>query len=481
MKISNITKVVVAVVALMTSACNNVDDIITSMKYSRNFTPTSFEASVVENLKASFTWETNATPGSYVIELYTGSEIDQANLAATYNVDNTYGSGDNPYITEDLLPLTEYTARIKAIGNNRDDSNWGILTETFTTKKEEEVEPEPVEVTETLEFTAGAAVPASFTLGCLTFNILDTDGKFAIDANTSYFGTSSDYYKYTARMKTGAKSSTKSGITIVSTGTGKLVMAFRTGSNSADRAVIITKDGAEIASFMATEKNAETGVAIEGEAEPKNVYFYNEFEFTPGTYELTYPDGSVNFYGFQVTYLETGDSPEPAEPTGPEATEGSVNFGEAAASVNDGQQFTFGSANIVVNNGNEKFTIDANTQYFGDATAQTKYVTRMKSGGASGTSNGVTLTVEAKGTVTIAMRSSSSSADRAVEIVDATGTSKQKWTVGDSNATSNVTIDGEAEPKKVFNYYSIELEEGIYNITYDGGLNFYGLSYKPSK
>ena len=79
------------------------------------------------------------------------------------------------------------------------------------------------------------------------------------------------------------------------------------------------------------------------------------------------------------------------------------------------------------------------------------------------------------------MRSSSSSAERAVQILDATSTSVQNWTVADSNATKDVTIQGEESAKTVFNIYSVTLDEGTYTFTYDGGVNFYGFSYEPSK
>jgi len=480
MKFSNITKAAVAVLAMSMafSSCSKKDDIITTLSYSRNFEPTSFEASVVDNVKASFTWVTNKTPEKYIIELYKDSIINPDSLVSTIEVANTFGTTDNPYVTDELLPKHAYTARIKAVGNGKEDSYWAEMEEYFTTKSNGGGESEVVTKTASLSFTAGDAVAASYTVGCLTMNITDTDGKFTIDANTAYFGDPTNPTKYTARLKTGGKSSGKSGITLVSTGTGKVSIAVRTASSSSPRSLVVSKDEVEVANFTASEDNATKEVVIEGEEAVKSVYNYFTFTIVPGTYQLTYPDGAVNFYGFEVTYTEQGGSTEPTEPA---AAEGSLNFGEAAASVADGQVFTFGGATIAVNNGNGKFTIDLNTQYFGDATAQTKYLTRMKSGGASGATNGVTLTLIAKGTVTIAMRSSSGSADRTVELLNAEGTSVQKWTVGDSNATSGVTIDGEAEPKKVFNTYAITLDAGTYSFSYDGGLNFYGFNYAPAK
>jgi len=476
MKIYNkIISAAVLVVSLFATACSDIDDVKTRLTYNRNFAPTSFEASVVENVKASFTWATNMTPDKYIIELYTGSEIDEATLVSILEADNTYGTEENPFITEELLPEQEYTARIKAVGTGKDDSKWTLLAESFTTKKKSEPKPETVEKTASLEFVAGEAVAASYTLGCATININNGNSKFAIDGNTQYFGDATAQKKYTARLKSGGASGETNGVSLVTTSAGTLVIAMRSSSSSAERTVTVSKDGVAVQTFTVGDANADKNVTIEGEESAKTVFHTYTLSIVPGTYEFAY-DGGLNFYGFDLTYQAPADGDEPT-PTG---TEGNLNFGDAAATVSDGQAFTFGSASITVNNGNSKFAIDTNTQYFGDATAQTKYVTRMKSGGASGETNGVTLTLDFKGTVTIAMRSSSSSADRKVELLDAaSSTAVASWTVGDANADKNVTIVGEESAKTVFHTYSVELEAGTYSFTYDGGVNFYGLTYKP--
>lgn len=136
--------------------------------------------------------------------------------------------------------------------------------------------------------------------------------------------------------------------------------------------------------------------------------------------------------------------------------------------------YTFGCATMNILNDNAKFAIDANQQYFGDVNAPKKYTARLKSGGNSGSQNGVSLTMTSRGTMTIAMRSSSSSADRNVKITK-DGEEVAAFVVGDGNCTKNVAIDGEVDPKTVFNTYTLDFTAGTYTFSYDGGLNFYGI------
>lgn len=486
MNIKNILMTAVCCFTAMAfTACSDNGDEVKSLTFSRNFTPTDFKLQVTNTSSTTgatvsfgFVWGTPGNPEKYMFEIYEGEEIaeDATPVATLYPA--KAGTKDDPYlvsVADNNLLAGTYIARIKAVGNNMTDSYWAVLEKSFKVK--EGGSPAPQEQTASLTFAAGDAVAASYSVGCLTININNSGSKISIDGNTAYFGDATKYTKYEARMKTGGKSGSTNGITIVSTGTGKVTIALRTGSSSSVRSVNITKEGEEIASFAADESNVQ--VEIEGEAQPVKVYKNFEFNVTPGTYEVNYPDGSVNFYGFEVTYTDGEGGGD--EPTGATGTEGSVNFGEAAATVTDGQVFTFGSASIKVNNSGSKYAIDLNTAYFGDATTQTKFVSRMKSGAKSSDTNGITLTLEAKGTVTIAMRTGSNSATRAFNILDSTGASVQNWSVGEANITSGVTIEGEAEPKNVYSYYTVTLEAGTYSFSYDGSVNFYGFSYEPAK
>ena len=114
-------------------------------------------------------------------------------------------------------------------------------------------------------------------------------------------------------------------------------------------------------------------------------------------------------------------------------TEADVVAASSSAPLNN-KTFSNGGLSIKVTDGEGKFAIDANNAYFGDATTQTKYSYRMKTGGKSQTTSGkarfITLTVGGAGKVRVCARSASSSAVRAIEV---NGTSQS---LDDANAIS---------------------------------------------
>ena len=119
-------------------------------------------------------------------------------------------------------------------------------------------------------------------------------------------------------------------------------------------------------------------------------------------------------------------------------TEADVVAASSSAPLNN-KTFSNGSFSITVTDGEGKFAIDANNAYFGDATAQTKYSYRLKTGGKSQTTSGkarfITLNAPSAGTVKVCARSASGSAVRAIEV---NGTSQS---LDDANAIS-VEMEG---------------------------------------
>lgn len=484
MKIKNIIKTGLFSLTVMAIASCSVADEIKSLEFDRDFSPVDFKAEVVDKVNVNLTWTSPQPSDSYVIELFKDSVIGTT-ADSVLNAD-AIGTEKAPFVISNLQPNTVYTARIKGVSKGKQDSKWTALTEPFETKKEAAPAPKPVtHVVTFTEFAAGAG-PASWGDGKFVITPVDPNGKMVCDANNCYFyemGTGAPI-KFTTRLKSGGKSSaTANFLNLTIPGDGKLYIYVRTGSNGdTSRDVIVTQNDEVICDYTLVEDNMKTlNVEVEGEAAPVSVYTPVIVDVKKGAATITYPVNGINFYGFTLVSLDSegGDVDEPEEPAGPVGEGGLLTFGTEASAVADGAVYTFGSAAITINNGGGKFAIDTNTQYFGDATSQTKHVTRMKTGAKNSDANGVALTLEAKGTLTIAMRSSSSSADRAVSIIDATGTPVATWTVGDSNATADVTIEGEAEPKKVFHTYTVTLEPGDYNFTYDGGLNFYSIKYEP--
>lgn len=174
--------------------------------------------------------------------------------------------------------------------------------------------------------------------------------------------------------------------------------------------------------------------------------------------------------------LEIKEKPAPT----PGGTAGKIVFdeyvGNVPASIADG------SITLAINNGGSKIAIDANTCYFAPSDP-VKYTTRLKTGGKSGSSNGLTVSVEsgASGKLKIAVRTGSNSAtDRSV-VITKDGSELVNHVLLESEKTSGVVIPGEADPKDVYPYIELDVTEGDYVITYPvNGINFYGFEFTPA-
>lgn len=149
--------------------------------------------------------------------------------------------------------------------------------------------------------SAGSLNGQTFADGFIS--LVDTDGKMAIDGNNAYFGDAETQTKYSYRLKSGGKSSSKNQIHLTVAAAGTLKVYARTGSNSAtDRNLVITQNETELYNQVVQESNA---IKVKGldEAEPEketNVYPAITATVTAGEVVITYPTGSMNFYGFEV-------------------------------------------------------------------------------------------------------------------------------------------------------------------------------------
>lgn len=148
---------------------------------------------------------------------------------------------------------------------------------------------------------------------------------------------------------------------------------------------------------------------------------------------------------------------------------------EATTDPLNGKKLTSGDITLAVTDAGEsaKMSIDANSQYFGTATAQEQFKTRLKTGGKSDNKIALKLTLAKAGKVTVYARSSSSSAARNV-IFTQSSAELLKAVVDDAKAIKAIP-EGESEEKSIFPVYSFNAAAGDIDITFDGGTNFYGI------
>ena len=147
----------------------------------------------------------------------------------------------------------------------------------------------------------------------LKITITDTDGKFAIDANNAWFGDATAQEKFTARLKSGGKSSSKNNIKVTVPGAGALNIYPRSASSSAtDRNMVVTQNGSELYNKVVQDNDAAV-IVIEANISDTNptgetkVYPIISLTVAAGDVEITYPAGAMNFYCFEFVAGGTGD------------------------------------------------------------------------------------------------------------------------------------------------------------------------------
>jgi hypothetical protein len=161
-----------------------------------------------------------------------------------------------------------------------------------------------------------------FSNGDFKITLVDDQKKMAIDENKAYFGTADSYEKFTHRLKSGAKSQGTGKLCQISVTipfNGDLKVYARTGSNSAtDRNLVISQNGESLYNEIIQESQAisvEMEENINADNNPTGstkVYPIVTVKVTAGTALITFPTGSMNFYGFE--FVSDGTTVIPAEP-----------------------------------------------------------------------------------------------------------------------------------------------------------------------
>ena len=142
---------------------------------------------------------------------------------------------------------------------------------------------------------------AEYKAGDFLLSIVDTDGKVKVDANNAYFGTADNYEKFTHRLKSGGKSSSKNSMTLTIPADGTLKVYARTGSNSAeDRTVVISQNEEELYNQVVKEADAVAVRINPDDEKDTNVYPVISVPVKAGTVLVGYPVGSINFYAFDL-------------------------------------------------------------------------------------------------------------------------------------------------------------------------------------
>ena len=141
----------------------------------------------------------------------------------------------------------------------------------------------------------------SYDVNGFKLTYTDTDGKIAVDENSQYFGTATEYVNYTSRLKTGGKSGSKLSLTLTIPTAGTLKIAVRSASSSAtDRNLVLTQSGTEIFKKIIKENEATDYETVTIDEASKKVFPFVNVSVEAGTVEVTFPEGALNFYAFEL-------------------------------------------------------------------------------------------------------------------------------------------------------------------------------------
>lgn len=107
--------------ALTLASCSDPMDEITSLVVGRNFSPTNFEAKSVTKESAQLEWNLSSGATSYNLEIFQDDSLTfQGTPVKTYT---SITDKDVPFLVEDLMYDTKYSARVMAIDDNDPSRN----------------------------------------------------------------------------------------------------------------------------------------------------------------------------------------------------------------------------------------------------------------------------------------------------------------------------------------------------------------------
>ena len=175
------------------------------------------------------------------------------------------------------------------------------------------------------------------------------------------------------------------------------------------------------------------------------------------TYWLFQDSSQIGFGGYEFTFQGSEEPP--------------VNYNYFSLTFPAlAETYADGDFSITVTNGNDKYAVDENSQYFGDDKNYEKFETRLKTGGKSGEKSFITVNIPVAGKLLLMARSASSSSVRPVVVTQ----NEVEILNAPLDDTKAIEVEIEGAAKKVFPIQETNVEAGTAFITYpDGAINFY--------
>jgi hypothetical protein len=193
---------ILSIFLITIAGCTKIDPEITTVNVSRLFSPVGLDARVVNKTSIRLTWDEVRNATSYDIELFDNGNLD---FSGTPQKSVTGVTFDQlPFTITELDGETDYSVRVKAVGDSIDDSKW--VTATFKTDAEQiflPVDVADIEATGVvLKWTPGLAVTQIvLTPGDITHDITPDEAAAGAAEITGLTGETD----YTAKISNGAK------------------------------------------------------------------------------------------------------------------------------------------------------------------------------------------------------------------------------------------------------------------------------------
>lgn len=237
---NKISKYLIGLFAIgVTASCSDPMDEITNLNVNRNFAPVALTAKVVNKTNVKLEWN-KSDAESYTIEVfYEDPEFTGSPVKTINGIKNE----DIPYTVTELEGETEYSFRVKAVGNQLAESKWSTVSATTDAEQIFKAVDEENDVTSnsiTVRWPAGEkATNIVVTPGDIDYAVTADD----IAAGAATISGLTAETEYTFKLMNGAKTR----------GTIKAKTAIDLGG------AILVKEGEDLAQAIA---EAEDGAAL---------------------------------------------------------------------------------------------------------------------------------------------------------------------------------------------------------------------------
>lgn len=158
--------------------------------------------------------------------------------------------------------------------------------------------------------TAGSLNGMTIANGDLKLTVTDTGSKQKVSSNNCYFGNRKSYKKFSSRLQTGGKSTSKNALSLSIPKEGTLKIYARTGSASDTTRTLVLVQDKDTLYNKAVKEADSVGVWMSKDTDkPTTVYKVISVYVQPGTLNISYPVNGLNFYGFELIYAEQTSLP----------------------------------------------------------------------------------------------------------------------------------------------------------------------------